>query len=128
MPKVIRVGLLAVMALGAPLALPAPAQEKLTIVKINVPQLDVFADDKGTTKTATLESATVALPLDVLAKAPTGRLKVRLPDGREGWVDGMRVTAQPSGLSKSSGGPAVPCDPGRGVVAGATRSSGKGCK
>ena len=124
MPKVIQVGLLAVMALGSVLDRPAPAQDKLTIVKINVPQLDLFADDKGTTRTATVDSAAVPLPLDVLAKAPNGRLRIRLPDGREGWVDGMRVTAQPS---RSSGGP-VPCDPGRGIVAGATRGSGKACK
>lgn len=122
MQNAVRVGLLVVLALGAVLDRPAPAADKLVIEKINVPQLDLFADDKATTKIETLDSASVRVPLDVISKAPNGRLKIRLPDGREAWVDGMRVKL------RSSGPTATPCDPGRNIVAGATRSSGAPCK
>jgi hypothetical protein len=122
MQNAIRVGLLVVLALGAVLDLRVLAAEKLVIEKINVPQLDLFVDDKGTTKIATLDAANVKVPLDVISKAPNGRLKIRLPDGREAWIDGTWVKV------RSSGPVATPCDPGRNIVAGATRSSGAPCK
>jgi hypothetical protein len=110
-----------VMAVSVLTGRPATAEDKLAIVKISVPQLDVFADDKGTAKVQVVDRSALPLPLDVLAKSATGRLKVRLPGGREGWIDGAWVTT-------SAASAPVKCDPGRTVVAGATRGSGAGCK
>jgi hypothetical protein len=101
---------------------PSPAQTpppELTIVRILVPELDLF-DDKGR-NVGVMKTADLTLPLPVREKAPNGRLKIRLPDGRLVWIDGSRVTFQPSK-------DVPPCDPGRKMVAGATRGSGERCR
>ena len=111
----------AALALPSPCQAQTPAQElKLTIVKIKVLELDFF-DDKGN-RLGVLKTSELKLPLDVVTKASNGRLKIPLADGRQVWIDGIYVTYQPS---KDV---APPCDPGRGMVAGATRGSGERCK
>ena len=125
MRKQISVVLLIVVVLvPGVLALPSPSRAQtpksdLTIVKIKVPELDLF-DDKGN-KVGVLETSTLTLPLPVRERASNGRLKIPLADGRQVWIDGTYVTYQPSK-------DVAPCDPGRGMVAGATRGSGTRCK
>jgi hypothetical protein len=115
--------LLGPTVLAWPLPSPAQGSPEFTIVKIKVPELDLF-DDKGN-KVGVLATSKVALPLDVVTRAANGRLKITAPDGRQVWIDSMYVTYQPS----HERAPAVaPCDPGRGVTVGATRGSGARCK
>src|ERR1700758_1396161 len=123
MQQTVRIGRLALFAAAAVLVLASTseAQESLVIEKIKVPQLDLYGDGNSTTKVGVLDAARVNLPIQALAKAPNGRLKIALPDGRQVWIDGMWVTL------KSSGN-VVPCDPGKaGVTTGATRGSAERC-
>jgi hypothetical protein len=111
----------ALVSAGMALPPPIPAQPSkstLTIIKIRVPQLDLF-DETGK-KLGVIETSTLRLPLDALAKAPNGRLKIPLPDGRTVWIDGMYAEIKVTDVP--------PCDPGRKMVAGATRGSGERCR
>lgn len=121
LPAVVLTFLLGPAVLAWPALSPAQGSAEFTIVKIKVPELDLF-DDKGN-KVGVLATSKVALPLDVSARAANGRLKITIPDGRQVWIDSMYVTYQPSRER-----PAAPCDPGRGVTVGATRGSGAPCK
>lgn len=107
---------------GAAIILPAPVgaqgSKSDVIVEIRVPVLDLF-DDKGQ-KVGEVKPGSVTLPLPVRDESPNGRLKI-IVDGRPVWIDKARVKLRPSAE-------VPPCDPGRGVVAGATRGSAERCK
>jgi hypothetical protein len=118
------VSLIVILSGPGLLALPSPGRAQapksaLTIVKITVPELDLY-DDKGK-GIGTLKASNLILPLPVYDEAPAGRVKIRLVDGSLVWINKSQVTIR-------SSEEVAPCDPGRGMVAGATRGSGARCK
>src|SRR5712692_8738011 len=104
------------MSAGVLLPPRVPAQapkSNLTIVKVSVPELDLY-DDKGKVMEKKLQTSSLTLPLPVLSEETSkGLLKIRLVDGSLVWIRKSQVI-----LRSSEDVP--PCDPGRKMVAGAT--------